>query len=124
MALSGDHLRGVTSLLLLDELSRVLRRKEIRKLTRPPLDDLLIARTVKQIANRFEVSPGTFRDLDRVPSDAQDNPLVEAALEAEADAIVSDDRDLLSLKVVMVAGFRPVQVYAPNTFLKRLLVDW
>jgi len=47
--------------------------------------------------------------------------LVEAALEGAAEAIISDDVDLLSLKVVKVRGFRPVQIYAPGPFLKYVL---
>lgn len=122
-ALAGERLVGVTSSLLLDEVARVLRRGEIRKLARPPLDNALVDRVVSYLARRFEVAPGAFRALDKVPDDAKDHPLVEAALEVEAEAIVSEDQDLLSLKVVIVAGFRPVQVYAPSMYLKRLLAE-
>jgi predicted nucleic acid-binding protein len=52
--------------------------------------------------------------------DFRDNPVVEAALEVEADTIVSEDGDLLSLKVVRVSGFRPIQVLAPGPFLRTL----
>ncbi len=123
LALSGERLVGVTSPLLLDEVSRVLKRDDIRTLARPPLDDDLIDRTVGYIGSTFEVAPGTFTDVDRVPNDAGDNPLVEAALEVEAEAIVSDDRELLALKVIIVPAFRPVQVYPPNLFLRRLLAE-
>jgi predicted nucleic acid-binding protein len=56
------------------------------------------------------VVAGAFKEVDKVPDDAKDKPLVEAALEGAAEAIVSDDVDLLSLKVVKVRGFRPVQM--------------
>ena len=123
LALAGEDIKGVTSPLLLEELSRVLKQDEIRNLARPALDDALIARAASYIAARFEVVPGIFRDVKKVPDDAQDNPLVEAALESETEAIVSDDKDLLSLKVVKVTGFRPVHVYPPSLFLKRLRTE-
>ncbi len=110
----------VTSPTLLRELERILKLDEIRRLANPPLDDDVIRRAVTYLAERFDVVSGTFRDVDRVPADVRDNPLVEAALEGEADAIVSDDDDLLSLKVVKVSGFRPVQILAPGPYLKLL----
>jgi putative PIN family toxin of toxin-antitoxin system len=123
LALAGELVRGVTSPLLLDELRRVLKRDEIRKLTEPPLEDALIERAVAYVGQRFEVVPGLFVDVDKVPDDAKDNPLVEAALEAEVPSIVSDDRDLKSLKVIQVAGFRAIQIYAPGPFLKHVTGD-
>jgi predicted nucleic acid-binding protein len=56
--------------------------------------------------------------LDRVPADVRDNAVVETALEADVETIVSDDDDLLSLKVILVPGFRAVQVHAPGPFLR------
>ena len=76
---------------------------------------------MRHIGERFLVVPGAFKEVEKVPADAKDNPLIEAALEAAAEAIVSDDVDLLSLKLVKVPGFRPVQIYAPGPFLKYTL---
>ena len=122
LALESRRIVGVISPMLLDECARVLKMSEIRTMaTNPPLDDDLIERAVRYIGERFTVVPGDFQDVDRVPTDAKDNPLVEAALEGSAQAIVSDDDHLLSLKVVKVDGFRPVQVYAPGPFLKYVL---
>lgn len=121
LALAGARVTAVTSPLLLSEVERVLKQPAIRGLARPPLDDDLIERAMRFIGERFTVVPGTFQDVHKVPEDAKDNPLVEAALEGDAEAIVSDDEDLLSLKVVKVSGFRPVQVYAPGPFLKHVL---
>ena len=114
LALESRRIVGVISPMLLDDCARVLKMSEIRTMANPPLDDDLIG-------ERFTVVPGDFQDVDRVPKDAKDNPLVEAALEGSAQAIVSDDDHLLSLKVVKVDGFRPVQVYAPGPFLKYVL---
>jgi putative PIN family toxin of toxin-antitoxin system len=121
LALEGVRIRAVTSPLLLEEYESVLRLPQIRGLTNPPLDDDLIQRAMQYIGERFIVVAGEFKDVDKVPDDAKDNPLVEAALEGAAEAIVSDDVDLLSLKVVKVRGFRPVQIYAPGPFLKYVL---
>jgi len=121
LALEGVRLLAVTSPFLLEESERVLRLPHIRTLANPPLDDDLIARAVRYIGERCIVVPGAFKDVEKVPDDAKDNPLIEAALEGAAEAIVSDDVDLLSLKVVKVRGFRPVQIYAPGPFLKYML---
>ena len=121
LALEGVRVRAVTSPLLLAECESVLRLPDVRALTNPPLDDDLIQRAVDYIGERFIVVAGAFKEVDRVPDDAKDNPLIEAALEGAAEAIVSDDVDLLSLKVVKVRGFRPVQIYAPGPFLKYVL---
>jgi putative PIN family toxin of toxin-antitoxin system len=121
LALEGVRMLAVTSPLLLEEYESVLRLPHIRTLTTPPLDDDLIQRAIGYIGERFTVVGGVFKDVDKVPDDAKDNPLIEAALEGAAEAIVSDDVDLLSLKVVKVRGFRPVQIYAPGPFLKYVL---
>jgi putative PIN family toxin of toxin-antitoxin system len=118
LALEGVRMLAVTSPLLLEEYESVLRLPNVRALTSPPLDDDLIQRAVDYIGERFIVVAGAFKDVDKVPDDAKDNPLIEAALEGAAEAVVSDDVDLLSLKVVKVRGFRPVQIYAPRPFLK------
>lgn len=112
---------AVTSPLLLEECESVLRLPEVRVLTSPALDDDLIRRAITHIGERFTVVAGAFEDVDKVPDDAKDNPLIEAALEGAAEAIVSDDVDLLSLKVVKVQGFRPVQIYAPGPYIKYVL---
>jgi len=121
LALEGLRVVGVTSPLLLQESERVLKLPDIRTMASPRLDDDLIERAVRYIRERFSVVPGAFSEVDKVPDDAKDNPVIEAALEGEAEAVVSDDEDLLSLKVVKVLGFRPVQIYAPGPFLKYVL---
>ncbi len=61
-------------------------------------------------------------DVYLVPTDAKDDPIVACALEGAADYIVTDDRrDLLPLKVIRAAGYRPVQIVAPRAFLKTVL---
>lgn len=120
-ALGRSGLVAVMSPMLLAEVERILKLDEIRRLANPSLDDDIIAGALKQIADTFDLVAGAFQDIDKVPTDAKDNPIVEAALEGSAEWIVSDDADLLSLKVVKVRGFRPVQVLAPGPFMRILL---
>lgn len=111
---------GVTSPALLAEFQRVLSLSAIRRLTQPPLEDDIILRSVEHVARHFYVTDGAFRDVDKVPLDFKDNPLVEAALEAEAELIVSDDHDLLSLKFVRIPGFRIIEITPPSVVLRRI----
>ena len=68
-----------------------------------------------------EVSSGRYQ-VDMVPTDARDNHIVSTALEGGADYIVTEDaRDLLSLKVIKVRGFPPIQVVDASSFVRQLL---
>ena len=80
LALEGVRIPAVTSPLLLEEYESVLRLPQVRGLTNPPLDDDLIQRAMQYIGERFIVVAGEFKDVDKVPDDAKDNPLIEAAL--------------------------------------------
>jgi hypothetical protein len=51
----------------------------------------------------------------------EDIPIVAAALEGGADYLVSDDSELLGVKMVLVSGYRPVQMIAPGPFVKNVL---
>lgn len=53
--------------------------------------------------------------LDAVPRDAEDNAVLECALEARADYVVTGDDDLLVLK-----EFRGIQIIRAREFLKIL----
>ena len=66
-----------------------------------------------------EVTPGDFV-VEMVPADPKDNPVIAAALEAGAEYIVTDDRKLNAIKVVRVAGYRPVQIVTASAFLRLL----
>jgi predicted nucleic acid-binding protein len=56
-----------------------------------------------------------------VPTDARDNQIMFTALEDGADYIVTEDaRDLLSLKVIKVRGFPPIQVVDASSFVRQL----
>ena len=74
-------------------------------------------RWVKRKAEEVE---GDYQGLDIVPRDAKDNPIAAAALEGQVPYLVSQDDDLLSLKVLRMPGHRPVQIVAPRAFLRLL----
>jgi putative PIN family toxin of toxin-antitoxin system len=63
---------------------------------------------LKQLAT--QVSPK--RKLDVVKEDPDDNIILECALEAHADIIVSADRDLLSL--LRLKQFEGIQIHHPS----------
>ncbi len=55
------------------------------------------------------------KTLDAVPRDAEDNAVLEAAIEGKAEFIVTGDDDLLSLK-----NFREIQIVRASEFLAEL----
>jgi putative PIN family toxin of toxin-antitoxin system len=109
----------VLSLSILTEVESVFRRHHIR--ARPSFNwedtrELLVA-----LLEAAEVSSGRYQ-VDMVPTDARDNHIVSTALEGGADYIVTEDaRDLLSLKVIKVRGFSPIQVVDASSFVRQLL---
>jgi predicted nucleic acid-binding protein len=109
---------AVTSAALLTELRRVL--VIARSLTGWTDDEIRDA--VDHIARRMLVVPGHILDLRQiVPADAEDNPLFEAALEADAGFVVTEDKAVLDCKHVALAGYRGIEVVAPRPFLKVLV---
>lgn len=109
----------VTSSAILDEMVDVLAREKIRRVTRLSRQDIANLRVAMQ--QRAEAASGEYKDVDLVASDAKDNPIVSAALEMQAQYVVTlDANDLLRLKVFLVSGHRPVQVEFPKGFLRLL----
>jgi hypothetical protein len=109
----------ITSSAILDEMVDVLAREKIRrrmKLTRQDIANLRVA-----MQQRAETASGEYKNVDLVASDPKDNPIVSAALEMQADYVVTlDASDLLPLKVFLISGHRPVQVDSPTGFLRLL----
>jgi len=109
----------VASPAIMDELVDVLSRPKLRAQARLTFEDVALIRVgLEQFA---EAVPGAYRDLDAVPTDPNDNPVVATALEGEAEYLVTlDERDLLALKVLRGRAHRPVQIVTPPDFLKLL----
>jgi len=92
---------------LIPELRRVLREKfEFGD------DALYLAETLVRRAG-IVIEPD--RTLTLVTEDPEDNRVLEAAAKGKADAIVSGDRHLLTLKV-----FEDIPIMSPRQFLDRL----
>ena len=114
----GGAFALVLSLSIIAEVESVLRRPHIR--SRPSFNmqdshDLLVA-----LIEASHIASGTYH-MDLVPTDSKDNHIVSTALEAGAGMIVTEDaRDLLSLKVIKIRGFPPVQVVDAKAFARQL----
>ena len=109
----------VTSSAILDEMVDVLSRARIQRTTHLSHDEIANLRLA--IEERAEAASGEYQNLDLVASDPKDNPIVSAALEMQAQYVVTlDASDLLRLKVFLVSGHRPVQVESPMGFLRLL----
>jgi putative PIN family toxin of toxin-antitoxin system len=109
----------ILSLSILTEVESVFHRRHIR--ARPSFNweetrELLVA-----LLEAAEIPSGKYQ-VAMVPTDAKDNHIVSTALEGGADYIVTEDaQDLLSLKVIKVRGFPPIQVVDASSFVRELL---
>jgi putative PIN family toxin of toxin-antitoxin system len=111
--------RLVTSEPLLKELADVLGRPKIQRRVR--LTERQIARALRALRRVAKVVPGRY-EVDLVPTDVKDNPVVACALEGQADYIVTEDADdLLPLKAIRVSGYRVIQIVRPEDFIEHLL---
>jgi len=110
----------VTSTYLLDELADVLMRPHIRLLTGHDAVD--VANQVAAIRLCGYLVGGVYVDIDMVPTDQKDNPVVACALEGDASYLATEDRrDLLPLKDHHVAGHRVLHVVTPDHFVRHVL---
>ena len=117
-ALKARAFALVTSEVQLDELRGALMYPRLQRRTEWTQAD--VNQAVDAVRDIATVVPGDY-EVVMVPHDPKDNPIVACALEAGADYLVTDDRkDLLPLKVVRVAGYAPVQVVSPPSFLRLL----
>jgi putative PIN family toxin of toxin-antitoxin system len=98
----------VTSMVLLRELEEVLKR---RKFNYPPEAISAILYEVQTLA----VMAHPNRTLHVVKNDPADNRVLECALAARADWIVTGDKGLLGLR-----KFRGIKILSPNEFLSNL----
>jgi uncharacterized protein len=86
----GNRFQLYTSPAILAEVQEKLERK-LR------LDRALAVEYISRIASIASVVHPTQK-LDVIPHDPDDNKIVECAVQAQADIIVSADKDLLKLK--------------------------
>jgi putative PIN family toxin of toxin-antitoxin system len=118
-ALAEGRFVFVTSESILYEVATILSEPRVQRYGPFPPDE--VTQRIDILRRIGVLAPGDL-DVSLVPTDAKDNPIVACALEAVAEYIVTDDRrDLLPLKVIRVAGYKPVQIVAPRAFLKSVL---
>jgi putative PIN family toxin of toxin-antitoxin system len=91
---------------VLDEFTRILHDKLEWS------DERLNALRAEVATFTRRVSP--IETLDAVPRDADDNRIIECAVAAGSDAIITGDDDLLSL-----GSFRGIEIIKVATFLAR-----
>ena len=109
--------RLVTSEYILEEVREVLASPELQEAGAPPSG--VVEQILAGLRSSGEVMPGDF-EVNLVPADPKDNPVVACALEGDAEYIVTDDRrHLLPLGTVRVTGYRPVRVVTAFDFLRR-----
>ncbi len=99
----------ITSPPLLDELSRVIRSVEVRpylRLASVEIDELL------GDLHEYATVVAPSRTLEVVVRDPDDNRVLEAAVEAQADYIVTGDQDLLAL-----GSFEGTEIVTPVRFV-------
>jgi putative PIN family toxin of toxin-antitoxin system len=119
-ALAERAFIAVVSPYLLQELQFVLNLPKLR--ARYRLTDDQAAEMIDSYRRQAEQVPGALilpEDFSPVPP--EDVPIVAAALEGDAECLVSDDRDLLDVKTVILSGHRPLQIIAPGPFVKQVL---
>lgn len=118
-ALVRGDFQPLISTYILGEVRTTLYEPEVRALRR--LEDREIESIVGALEEVCDLVPGNYQDLDRVPRDLKDRPIVAAGIEGGAHFLITDDRrDLLPLKVILLAGYRPLQILTPGDFLRHL----
>jgi uncharacterized protein len=95
----------VTSVPLLTELGRILTEKFGQ-------DDRAAREAVGQVAGAADVVE-PHEEVDEIDDDPDDNRVLEAALAAHADVIVTGDRHLLTLE-----AWRGIRIQTPASFLE------
>jgi putative PIN family toxin of toxin-antitoxin system len=101
-----------TSRALLRELERVLQRPRIREYQKLAPDE--VSRLVELIAAAAVITPGR-RPVRLIHDDPSDDFVLSAALETDADYVVTGDRHLLAL-----GSYRGTRIVQPAEFLMLL----
>ena len=97
---------------MLVELADVLRRPHIQR--KYQVSEERIESYLKVLRDFAEIAPGTLT-LEVIRDDPDDNHILAAAVETQAEHIVSGDKHLLDLR-----EFRGIQIHTPREFLSIL----
>lgn len=102
----------VTSMSLIEEAARVFRYPRISE--KYGLTEDQISRVLKSLRRYALITPGRLR-INVIREDPDDNQVIVAAVEAEADCMVSGDPHLLNL-----GSYRGIKIVPPSEFVKML----
>ena len=102
----------IVSSALIDEIKRVFYYPKIRK--KYKITEKQIRGVIRNLRNYSIMTPGKLK-LHVIKRDPQDNEVLIAALEGNADYIVSGDYDLKELK-----SYKGIRIVSPAEFVKLL----
>ena len=106
------HFILIASYALIDEARRVLHYPRVKK--KYHITEKQIRGVIKNLRNYSVITPGKLK-LRVIERDPNDDEVLIAALEGEADYIVSGDSDLKELK-----SYRGIRIVSPAEFVKLL----
>ena len=111
-AIRAQKIILVTSPLILEEVGDVINREKVVKLTKMSPKD----RTdfIEKLIGRSDVTPG-IQLSQMVSRDTKDDKFLACAVEANADYVVTGDKDLLDLE-----NYAGINIVTPREFLKIL----
>lgn len=96
---------------ILAEMEDVIHRPRVMRFHKYSAQEL--QRIVKELTNVSYVVPGNTQV--EIVRDPDDNKIVSAAIEGQADYIISRDKDLLDLK-----QYQGIKIVSPEEFMKIL----
>jgi len=102
----------VTSEALIEETERVLHYPRIRK--KYKLTEQQIRRLLDNLRRYALITPGRVK-INAIKEDPDDNQVLAAAVEGEADCMVSGDPHLLDQR-----SYRGIEIVPPRQFVKML----
>ena len=103
----------VTSEAIIAEIGRVLSEPRLKQVFN--ISDDRIARLVELLRKGSILVPGSAAVAGAVPADPSDEMFLAAALDGNADVIISGDKDLLKIET-----FRGIAIITPRQFLDRI----
>ena len=102
----------ITSEPILKEVERVLNYPKIKQKRHLTEENI---RNVMELLQKYGIVTPADITIEAVPEDPADNKFVVAAVEAEADYIVSGDRHLKDL-----SSYHGIRIVSPDEFLRVL----
>jgi|SRR5271157_531826 len=110
----SEHLFDlVTSEAMIAEVKRVLSEHRLKQAFN--ISNENIARLVELLRKNSILVPGSAAVAGTIPSDPSDEMFLAAALDGNADVIVSGDKDLLEIE-----SFRGIAIMTPRQFLDQI----